>query len=86
FRAALEERTRDRVPMGWAMTQENLALAAQALAAQDDAGARDGHLRRARAHVEAALEVFDPDASPYFHNIASELRAKILAALEEGEV
>jgi hypothetical protein len=40
LRAALEERTRERVPLDWAMTQNNLGLALQALGERESGTAR----------------------------------------------
>jgi hypothetical protein len=54
YRSALEVRTRDRLPLQWARTQENIgyALYAKALKIGDCEGARE-----AVAALEAALEV-----------------------------
>ena len=47
YRAALEERTRDRVPLDWAMTQNNLGTALETLGERDGAagGSCDGESR-----------------------------------------
>ena len=45
YEAALEERTRDRVPLQWAMTQNNLGAVLYALGARQSGMAR---LRRSR--------------------------------------
>jgi hypothetical protein len=52
FRAALEECTRDRVPLDWAMTKANLALS-MAEIARRTGGPPDAAL----AEIDAALEV-----------------------------
>ncbi|MCI5112851.1 MAG: helix-turn-helix domain-containing protein [Marivita sp.] len=52
-RAALEERTRERVPLDWAMTQNNLGNALRALGARESGTAR---LEEAVAAFRAALE------------------------------
>ena len=49
YRAALEERTRERVPLDWAMTQMNLGNALCAL----------GNRRTGTAHLEAAAAAWD---------------------------
>ena len=54
YRAALEERRRDRVPLAWAMTQNNLGNALRALGERGDAAA----LPQAIAAYEGALEEF----------------------------
>ena len=54
FRAALEVRTRERVPLQWAMTQNNLGNALRTLGAREDGTQR---LEEAVAAYRAALEV-----------------------------
>ena len=53
YRAALEERTRERVPLDWAMTQNNLGNALRALGERESGTAR---LEEAVAAYRAALE------------------------------
>ena len=53
FRAALEERTRERVPLDWAMTQNNLGAALRTLGERESGTAR---LEEAVAAYRAALE------------------------------
>jgi len=53
YRAALEERTRERVPLDWAMTQNNLGIALQTLGARESGTAR---LEQAITAYRAALE------------------------------
>ena len=53
YRAALEERTRERVPLDWAMTQNNLGNALQTLGERESGTAR---LEEAVAAYRAALE------------------------------
>ena len=53
YRAALEERTRARVPLEWAMTQLNLGNALQTLGERESGTAR---LEEAVAAYRAALE------------------------------
>jgi tetratricopeptide (TPR) repeat protein len=61
FRAALEERTRDRVPLDWAMTQNNLGNALRALGARESGTAR---LEQAVAAFRAALEEYTRERVP----------------------
>ena len=53
YRAALEERTRERVPLHWAMTQNNLGNALLTLGERESGTAR---LEEAVAAYRAALE------------------------------
>ena len=55
YRAALEERPRDRVPLDWAMTQMNLGNALRTLGQRDSGTAR---LEEAVTAWNASLEVF----------------------------
>jgi tetratricopeptide (TPR) repeat protein len=54
YRAALEERTRERVPLDWAMTQNNLGIALWALGARESGTAR---LEEAIGCWDACLQV-----------------------------
>jgi len=55
YQAALEERTRERVPLDWAWTQENIGLAYCALAEKS----KDQEtLLRGIASIKASLEVY----------------------------
>ena len=53
YRAALEERTRERVPLDWAATQNNLGIALQKLGERESGTAR---LEEAVVAYRAALE------------------------------
>jgi tetratricopeptide (TPR) repeat protein len=55
YEAALQERTRERAPLDWAATQNNLGAALRVLGGRGDNGEA---LRRAVQAFEAALEVF----------------------------
>ena len=81
YGAALEVRTRDAQPVDWAMTQINLALVNLALADHDTCAAPRPHLEVALAHVEAALEVYDPVHMAFDHGTATELRDQLQARL-----
>jgi tetratricopeptide (TPR) repeat protein len=61
YRAALEERTRERVPLDWARTQMNLGTALQALGERESGTAR---LEQAVAAYHAALEERTRDRVP----------------------
>ena len=61
WRAALGERTRDRVPLDWAMTQNNLGTALQTLGERESGTAR---LEEAVAAYRAALEEWTRDRVP----------------------
>ena len=84
YRAALEVYTRADYPVDWAITQVNLAIAEVSLAQHDSCTDPAPHLRAALAHVEAALEVFDPEHMPYDHQKATDLRDRLRAALDGG--
>ena len=60
YRAALEERTRERVPLQWAMTQNNFGNALRALGERESGTAR---LEQAVTVYRAALEVFADDGT-----------------------
>ncbi|MCU4653835.1 tetratricopeptide repeat protein [Roseibacterium sp. SDUM158016] len=61
YEAALEERTRDRVPLDWATTQMNLGTALQTLGQRETGTER---LEQAVAACEAALEEWTRDRVP----------------------
>ena len=62
YEAALEERTRYRVPLNWAMTQMNLGTALQTLGARESKTKR---LEQAVTAYEAALEEWTRDRVPF---------------------
>ncbi len=61
FEIALQERTRERVPMQWAMTQNNLGTVLQELGVRDSGTLR---LEQAMAAYEAALQERTRDRVP----------------------
>ncbi len=81
YRAALRVRSEAETPFDWAQTQENLAIAELALAVHDTTPDPLPHLRAALTHVEAALRVYDPDHTNFYHDKATRLRALILDLL-----
>lgn len=78
---ALEVRTRSETPLDWAATRENLALVEEALAFKSEGQTREAHLHRAIAHIEAALEVYDPATAPLLHQAASTTLAELRGML-----
>ncbi len=61
YRAALEERTRERVPLDWAMTQNNLGTALRTLGERESGTAR---LEEAVAAYRAALQEWTRERVP----------------------
>ena len=61
YRAALEERTHERVPLDWAMTQNNLGVALQTLGERESGTAR---LEEAVEAYRAALEEWTRERVP----------------------
>ncbi|MFT7253921.1 MAG: tetratricopeptide (TPR) repeat protein [Paracoccaceae bacterium] len=81
YTEALKERTRDRDPLGWAATMFNIALTHLALTAKNNFPDPRPALRDALSAVDAALEVYDAEASQFYFEQASRLRALILERL-----
>ena len=83
YRAALEVRTRERVPLDWAMTQNNLGTALQTLGAREDGTQR---LEEAVGAYRAALEVFAPGGRELLrrHRRSNLARAEALLAERRG--
>ena len=69
-------------PAAWAMTQENLARVELDTARHPACADPVPHLRAALAHVDLALEVFDPVHMSHNHATATALRAFLLSALD----
>ena len=63
FRAALTERTRERVPLDWATTQNNLGIALSSLGERESGTAR---LEEAVAAFRAALTERTRERVPYY--------------------
>jgi hypothetical protein len=62
YRAALEERTRDRVPLDWAMTQMNLGNALWRLGENENGTARlEGALAAWNACLEVTTSIWPSD-------------------------
>jgi tetratricopeptide (TPR) repeat protein len=71
YRAALEEWTRERVPLDWAKTQMNLALAYRALFDKDH---QRRHLDDALEAADGALEEFRKANATYYIDQAGPAR------------
>jgi len=78
YRAALQERTRERVPLQWAMTQYNLGNALQTLGERERGTAR---LDEAVEAYRAALEVFKDASADHYQTMARDNLAKAEALL-----
>jgi hypothetical protein len=64
---ALKERTRERVPLDWAGTQNNLGIALARL------GEREGRTETLQQAVDAAaLTEWTQEAAPYWHIMAQQ--------------
>ena len=79
YRAALEERTRDRVPLDWAMTQNNLG---NALCDAGRAGERDGASGGGGRGVEGVLKSSRRQGHPSGYRICA--HALILSWRKSG--
>jgi tetratricopeptide (TPR) repeat protein len=82
FRAALDERTRARVPLEWATTQNNLGIALTALGERENGTAR---LEEAVAAFAAALEEYTPARAPLHWATAQNNLGVALQRLGETE-
>jgi Tetratricopeptide repeat len=80
YRAALEERTRERVPLQWATTQNNLGNALSTLGERESGTAR---LEEAVTAYRAALEEWTREAAPHWHDIAQHNLTRCLALIEQ---
>ncbi len=76
---ALQERTRARVPLDWAMTQNNLGAALEALGQRESGTAR---LEQAVAAYTEALQEYTSEAAPYYHDVAQGNLARAQALLD----
>ena len=69
YREALKERTRERVPLDWALTQNNLGVALWTLRQRENGTAR---LEEAVAAYRTALEVFEGGGAEYYVDMAKD--------------
>lgn len=81
YRAALEEQTRDRVPLDWAATQNNLALTDLAFAreAQGDTSAVARYREAGLVRIDGALAVFREAEATQYEVQALQVRAALEA-------
>ncbi|MCA8902945.1 MAG: hypothetical protein KDA53_17030, partial [Hyphomonas sp.] len=79
YREALKEYTRERVPLDWAMTQNNLGNALATLGTRGD----DNALRDAAICYRLALEEFTDARASAYHGVASRNLERTLALLKE---
>ncbi|MDJ0822067.1 MAG: helix-turn-helix transcriptional regulator, partial [Paracoccaceae bacterium] len=82
YRGALEERTRDRVPLDWAATQNNLGSALQTLGKRESGTAR---LEEAVAAFRAALEEWTRELVPLDWAMTKNNLGNALATLGQRE-
>jgi tetratricopeptide (TPR) repeat protein len=82
YREALQERIRDRVPLDWAMTQNNLGNALQALGARESGTAR---LEKAVAAYGEALKEWTRERDPSKWSVTQNNLGAALRALGERE-
>ena len=85
FRAALSVYTKAEHPVQWAITKENLALLEVDRAQHDSCENPHPHLEAALAYVEEALTVYDPVHMAPDYATASDLRARLLKALNTDD-
>ncbi len=72
----MQEFTRERVPLEWAGTQENLARAYRALYGKN---AEPRHLDNALAAIAAALDGYRKAEAPFYIEKAKRLQSEIFA-------
>ncbi|MBF0462902.1 MAG: hypothetical protein HQL87_16130 [Magnetococcales bacterium] len=78
FREALKARTRDRVPLDWAATQNNLGLALQSLGEQENSPEK---LAEAMTAYQNALEVAQASGASYYIQMYQSNLQKLRATL-----
>ena len=78
YRNALSERTQDKHPIAWAITQNNLAAAMQALGEHEE---DIGSLEASIPVYEAALKVLTSNKVPLVWAVVSANRASAMLAL-----
>src|SRR6059058_3447062 len=76
YQAALQEWTRERVPLEWARTQMNLGVALKALDERESGTAR---LEQAMVAYDASLAVFVSAHADYYSDMCRENRDQALA-------
>lgn len=78
FRAALEERTRERMPLDWAGTTQNLGLVYEALF---DKTGEQARLEEAITLARAAREVWDEAGASFYIETSDWILADMEAKL-----
>jgi hypothetical protein len=78
YRNALDERTQDKSPFAWAITQNNLAAAMQALGEHEE---DIGSLEASIPVYDAVLKVLNSDTVPLIWAMVSANRASAMCAL-----
>jgi tetratricopeptide (TPR) repeat protein len=78
FREALRERTRERVPLQWAITQNNLGSALMTLGERESGSEQLG---QAAAAYRAALE--ELTNAPFYRDTAQSNLKRVLALIEK---
>ena len=79
YRAALEERTRERVPLRWAYSQQGLANALAALAKrQNNADLMEQALQSLRGAVEAYQQAGEGYWLPIAQKRVTEMQAELI--------
>jgi len=79
---ALKELTRERVPLQWAATQNNLGTALEALGERESGIAT---LQSAVAAFGEALKEFTPEAAPYWRAIAQRNLDRVMRLIAQRQ-
>jgi tetratricopeptide (TPR) repeat protein len=82
YKHALAAGPRERVPLDWATTQNNLGTALQALGERESSTAK---LEQAVEAYRASLQEWTTEATPNWHEIARRNFARTLALLEQRQ-
>jgi tetratricopeptide (TPR) repeat protein len=80
YREALQERTRERVPLDWAKTQNNLGDALVRLGERENDSAR---LEQAVVAYDGALAIFVAARAGYYESICRKSRDRVRALLDQ---
>ena len=80
YRAALEERTRERVPLQWATTQNNLGNALSTLGGRESGTER---LEQAVVAYRVALKEFTAEGPSQYRDLAQNNLYTVLQRLHE---
>ena len=82
YTEALKEYTRERVPLQWATTQNNLGTALATLGERESGPERLEQEQAVHAYTEA-LRVFTPEEAPRYREITLNNRARAVERLRE---